>query len=172
MARGVGPVDHRPLVQAEAGQPRWPRGRGDEQGADELRGRAVPVGEGAGVERDGAVGAADVAGDGEERLGVAQRDPGAGVPLLQLRGPVGVVGEQEVEHGVRLAAPAPFAVGEGPALHARAVRRGPRLPGGRVEHGLVLRCHRGCGGDGSSGHGPTVPAPGGPSTHLPAATSH
>ena len=76
--RGVGPVDHRPLVQAEAAEPRRPRGRGDEQGADERRRRAVPVGERGRVERDGAVGPADVPGDVEERLRVAQRDPGPG----------------------------------------------------------------------------------------------
>ena len=127
------------------------------------RGRARPV----------AVGPADVAGDGRGTPRPSRSaTPGPGCHCSQLRGPVGVVGEQEVQHRVRLAAPAAFAVGAGPALARGAVRRGAGPPGGLVEHGPVLRRRRGSGGDGSCGHGPTVPAPGGPSAHLPAATTH
>ena len=68
------------------------------------------------------------------RVGVAQRDPGPRVPLLEPGGPVRVVGEQEVEHGVRLTAAAALAVGERPPLDPPAVCGGPRTPDGPVEH--------------------------------------
>jgi hypothetical protein len=65
-------------------------------------------------------------------------------------------------------------VGQGPAFRPRAVRRGPRSPGGPVEHVVAHpgRARRDCavsrcGGDeggGSGGHAPTVPAPGRPSS--------
>ena len=73
-----GPVDHRPLVQPEAAEPGGAGGGGGQQGPDERRGRAVAAGERGRVERDRAVGPADVPGDGEELLRVASATPGPG----------------------------------------------------------------------------------------------
>lgn len=176
----VRPVGHGPFVQPEAPQPRRPLRRARQQLPGE-RGprRAVrqerrhvhgPAAHLAPLQHDaGRLARLDASpvlplasgrraelgglGGGRGAVAVRQNDAGARVPALQRRGGVGVVAEQEVLHGVLLAAHAQGHQRVGAAGDALAVGPGASAPGpgcqdsqgtgGRGEGGMVRGGHGG-----------------------------
>ena len=136
---------------AGAGGPRWRRAAR----ARTPRWRAGASGSAAGSRRTGR--RRGRSREAEELVGVAQRDARARVPLLQLARAQRVVGEQEVQHRVRLPAAAALAVRAGPRS-TRPVRRGPGPPGGPVEHHGRRGGHR---ADATGGRRRGRPYPGG-----------
>src|SRR4051794_26797032 len=112
MSTLTGPVDHRPLVQAEAAQSSRPAGGGPEQGPDGVRSGPELVGQPGRIEPyAGCLLVVREARDLPELARVpAEHDTRSGEPALQPGGAIRVVGEQEVEDRVLLAPPAPLAV--------------------------------------------------------------
>lgn len=108
---GPVPVDHRPFVHAEAGEPRWAGRRAPQQRVDEGHRTATGGEEGPGVEGPGLAllrgdHVMELRGTGETAavgvLGEEKSDTGAGGPAAQLAGFHRVVGEHEVPHRMPL----------------------------------------------------------------------
>ena len=133
------PVDHRPLVPAEASERGRPRGRRFEQaerGANDLSGQRVGI-------HPGALGVDDVAAHGLKLPDIAgEHDRGPGVPARELGRSPGVVVEEEVVD--RMAPPDPAALEPGldPRRDACGVRGGALAPLALGELREPLACHR------------------------------
>ena len=144
------PVDHRPLVHAEAAEVRPARAavrvsRSRIHGSDSRAGAAYRRG----VEGDPRGGGPVVAAQLLDGSAPVSSTPGARVPAAQLRGPVRVVGEEEVLDRMLGAGAAPRQVRRDPAVDALLVRRPAGPPRRRVQ-----RRRRGLGGGGS--HAPRL----------------
>ncbi len=134
-------------MQAEAAEVGGPRGRGAEQPAQRLHQRALRARYAGSTVRPsearsrGGRSATVTRPVSLQRpvllLATDQRDAVPRVPAPQLRGPVGVVGEQEVVHRVPGAHVAPLEVRAHEHVDARGVRGGTLPPGRLVEHGRV-----------------------------------
>ena len=132
-------VDHRPLVQPEAAEPRGPGRRRGEEALDVAH-RGSPLTEQCiGVDVQalpvGPVETPVPAGGGARICGgVLQQDPGSGVPPVQVAGFEGVVGPQEVLHGVCLAPGSTFPVPRRQRPCPRLVRALAFAPVGFPQH--------------------------------------
>ncbi len=159
------PVDHRPLVQAEAAEARRPVGRGAQDPAD-VRDEGAALGaEARAVDGDrpprraGAIPAPACPGVGR---GIRQLHTLSWMPPVQHRRLVRVVGEEEILDRVRLAAARPLTMGARQRAGTLLVGRFARTPdvagehrGGRGRDRHRSRIRGACRAAASAGQGST-----------------